>query len=177
MKNLLIVVDMQKDFIDGALKNEEAKKAVSEVIKEIRNPKYDEVIFTFDTHQNDYMNTYEGKNLPIPHCIEKTTGWRLNRSIASEIKNLKKVKKIKKPTFGSEKLVFYCKKYADELEEITLVGVCTDICVLSNAILLRAAFKDLPMYIVEKATAATTPEKQDAAIKILESNQIYCRKD
>ena len=134
MRKLLIVVDMQNDFIDGSLGTKEAQAIVDPVVDYVKNF-YGDVIFTLDTHTDDYLNTQEGKNLPVKHCIQFTPGWNITEKLAKYANWT-----VKKPTFGSTKLVEIIE--AEDFEEIELCGLCTDICVVSNALLLKAHFPE-----------------------------------
>lgn len=169
MKRLLVVVDMQKDFIDGALGTKEACAIVgsaSDYIKKAMNEGV-EVVFTRDTHHEDYMNTQEGKKLPVPHCIKDTDGWE----ICDELKPLAEGKLIfDKPTFGSVKLQEYAAK--EGFDEITLLGLCTDICVVSNAMLVKAALPEAAVRVVSSCSAGVTPESHDNALKTMTMCQI-----
>lgn len=169
MKKTLLVIDMQNDFIDQALGTSEAQEIVDNVIDTIKDRKdrgY-EIIATQDTHQENYLETLEGKNLPVEHCIQGTTGWEF----APGIKELLVDEIVfEKPTFGSEKLIDYLKE--NPSEEIELLGLCTDICVLSNAILLRAAFPNTPVKVIENCTAGVTPELKESALNVMQSCQI-----
>ena len=171
MKKFLIVVDMQKDFIDGALGSKEACAIVSAAVKKIAD--FDGEIFaTYDTHFDDYMDTAEGKKLPVAHCIKGTEGWQLNREISAALKG-KKYTPVEKYTFGSVKLPELIKKAAGNDEfSIELIGLCTDICVVSNTLLLKASFPEAPIAVDEKCCAGVTPEKHDAAIETMKSCQI-----
>ena len=171
MKKFLIVVDMQKDFIDGALGSKEACAIVSAAVKKIAD--FDGEIFaTYDTHFDDYMDTAEGKKLPVAHCIKVTEGWQLNREISAALKG-KKYTPVEKYTFGSVKLPELIKKAAGNDEfSIELIGLCTDICVVSNTLLLKASFPEAPIAVDEKCCAGVTPEKHDAAIETMKSCQI-----
>ena len=173
MKKVLIVVDMQKDFVDGALGTKEAVEIVDDVVKEMKKD-YDKVYLTRDTHQSDYLNTQEGKNLPVEHCIENTDGWQLDKKIEKAVKHLKDYTIINKPSFGSEKLVEEVKAYdaANKIESITLVGLCTDICVVSNALLLKAALPETPMMVIEKCCAGVTPDSHKAALTTMRACQV-----
>ena len=168
--NYLIVVDMQKDFIDGSLGTPEAVAIVPEVKEYIEG--FDgEIIFTRDTHTEDYMNTQEGKNLPVPPCIEGTDGWQ----IASELLPQARGRKIfDKPTFGSMELAQYLKEKADA-EEIILIGLCTDICVISNAFLIKAALPEIKISVVEKCCAGVTPESHERSLEAMKMCQIEIR--
>ena len=144
MIKILVVVDMQNDFIDGVLGTPEAQAIVPKVVDKIKNYPDKEntlLLFTKDTHYANYMDTLEGKNLPVPHCIENTNGWSINKSIASETMNpdflgyssSKIIKsRIYKNTFGSDDLRDFFMKHKDEIGEVEFVGLCTDICVISN---------------------------------------------
>lgn len=171
-ENVLIVVDMQKDFVTGVLGSEEAKKIVPAVVDKVKS--FDgTVIFTRDTHQENYMNTQEGKYLPVPHCIENSEGWQ----IIPELETLCKEKSCEvynKPTFGCVKLAQDMKEKYDSnvIKRIELIGVCTDICVISNAMLLKAFMPELPVYVDASCCAGVTPEKHAAALETMKSCQI-----
>ncbi len=171
LKRFLIVVDMQKDFVDGALGSKEACAIVPAAVRKIEA--FDGEIFaTFDTHFDNYMDTAEGKKLPVPHCIKGTEGWQLNKDIAAALAK-KKYTPVEKLTFGSVDLPKLIKKAAGG-EEFTLelIGLCTDICVISNALLLKASFPEVPIAVDEKCCAGVTPAKHDAAIETMKSCQI-----
>ncbi len=170
--NVLVVVDMQNDFIDGALGTAEAVKIVDRVTEEIRSDSYDQIIATLDTHEKNYMQTLEGKYLPVEHCIKGTEGWQIRREIMDALEN-RDALLIEKPTFGSETLVERIKEM--QPDTITLVGLCTDICVISNALLLRAACRNTEMCVIQDACAGVTPEKHEAALKVMESCQIQVK--
>ena len=171
MKKFLIVVDMQKDFIDGALGTAEAVAIVPAAVKKIEE--FDGEIFaTFDTHFDDYMDTAEGKKLPVPHCIKGTDGWLPDKKIANALKG-QKYTAVEKYTFGSVKLPELIKKAAGTEDFcIELIGLCTDIGVVSNALLLKANFPEVPITVDEKCCAGVTPEKHNAAIETMRSCQI-----
>lgn len=171
MKKFLVVVDMQKDFIDGALGSKEACAIVPAAVKKITD--FDgEIFVTLDTHFDDYLETAEGKKLPVPHCIKDTDGWKLDKAIASALKG-KKYTAVEKYTFGSVKLPELIRKAAGTEEfSIELIGLCTDICVVSNALLLKANFTEVPVSVDEKCCAGVTPQKHDAAIETMKSCQI-----
>ena len=169
MKNILIVVDMQNDFIDGALGTKEAVAIVPKVEDKIRN--FDgEVFFTRDTHENWYLETQEGKNLPVPHCIRGTEGWQIRK----ELDALRKTEPIDKETFGSTDLAadLLALHEDEEIGSITLVGLCTDICVISNALLLKATLPEVPIYVDAACCAGVTPESHENALKAMEACQI-----
>lgn len=171
MKKYLVVVDMQKDFVDGALGTKEACAIVPAAVEKIKG--FDSEIFaTFDTHFDNYMETAEGKKLPVPHCIKGTDGWRLDKYIAAALAE-KSFTQVEKYTFGSVKLPEMIKKAAggDEFT-VELIGLCTDICVISNALLLKASFPEAPIAVDARCCAGVTPEKHNAAIEIMKSCQI-----
>ena len=169
MKNILIVVDMQNDFIDGALGTREAIAIVPKVEEKIREFE-GEVFFTRDTHEACYLETQEGKNLPVPHCIRETEGWQIRR----ELDALRETEPIDKETFGSrelaEKLALLNAK--EEIGSITLVGLCTDICVISNALLIKAYLPEVPISVDAACCAGVTPERLENALKAMEMCQI-----
>ena len=173
MKKLLIVVDMQNDFIDGSLGSPDAQKVVGPVVREIEGD-YDEIILTMDTHGENYLETYEGRHLPVVHCVKGTEGWQINDEVMQAVMSSgKKSTVIEKPVFGSYDLIRHIDEIKDDVESITLVGLCTDICVVSNAMLVRSRYVNTPIYYVEDAMAATSPENQAATIKVMNACQIY----
>lgn len=165
--DLLVIVDMQRDFVDGPLGTDEAKAIVPGIVNLIKN--FDgHKIYTKDTHQTDYLNTQEGLNLPIPHCIEGYNGWE----IVDEIRELigKDDIVIKKPTFGSLELLELIK---DELyENIYFVGVCTGICVISNAILAKTADPETKIHVIADLCACISPESHEHALDAMQRLQI-----
>ena len=166
MKKILIVVDMQNDFIDGALGTAEAVSIVPYVKEVIEN--FDgKVFFTRDTHFDNYMQTEEGKNLPVPHCIKDTHGWQ----IRAELDALRKTEPIDKITFGSTELMDVLRGEG-EIESITFVGLCTDICVISNAMLAKANFPEVPLTVDAKGCAGVTPESHARALEAMKICQI-----
>ena len=171
MKNLLIVVDMQKDFVDGALGTAQAVSIVDSVAKKIDNFDGD-IIVTYDTHGENYMETQEGKKLPVPHCIKGTEGWRLDAKVQAAL-DKKKYKVIEKPTFGSTELMEYIKGNYDPSDiEIQLIGLCTDICVVSNALLFKASFLETKVSVDAKCCAGVTPESHIAALTTMKMCQV-----
>ncbi|MBQ8504494.1 MAG: cysteine hydrolase [Clostridia bacterium] len=160
---VLIVVDMQNDFIDGALGTNEAVKIVPFVKEKIGlyRKNGDTVIFTRDTHEENYMDTVEGKNLPVPHCIRNTEG----REISKEL-DTGDCKIIDKPTFGSTELAEYLKSLTD-IEEIELIGLCTDICVISNTLLIKAAMPETKICVDSSCCAGVTPESHENALNAM----------
>lgn len=171
MKRFLIVVDMQKDFVDGALGTKEAEAIVPAVVKKIAG--FDGEIFaTFDTHFENYMQTAEGKKLPVPHCIKGTDGWLLNDEVATALKK-KGFTAVEKNTFGSVDLPGLIEKAADgEDFAMEVVGLCTDICVVSNALLLKASFPEAPIAVDAACCAGVTPQAHEAALATMKSCQI-----
>jgi nicotinamidase-related amidase len=167
---ILIVVDMQNDFINGTLGTNEAQTIVPNVVEKIKE--WDGPIFvTRDTHSSDYLETREGKYLPVPHCIENTHGWELNEEVAKVLIN-KEVSYINKPTFGSTYLPTVIKDFVDENTTIEIVGLCTDICVISNALLLKANFIETDISVIENCCAGVTPESHQAALTTMKMCQI-----
>ena len=170
MSRFLIVVDMQNDFVSGALGSADAQRIVPYVAEKVRNFS-GTVIFTRDSHGEDYLATQEGKFLPVPHCIRGTAGWE----IISELTELAgKAKIFDKPAFGSPKLAEYLQaENAEEtIEEIELIGVCTDICVVSNGLLLKAALPETLIKVDPKGCAGTSVENHNAALQIMRCCQI-----
>lgn len=167
---VLCVIDMQNDFIDGALGTKEATAIVDNVKNKIELylKNGDTVIFTRDTHSEDYMDTQEGKKLPVPHCIKGTKGWEITELLDTASSVI-----IDKPTFGSYELADYISGLSD-VQEIELVGLCTDICVISNAMLLKAKFTETPIKIDSSCCAGVTPESHNNALAAMKMCQIDC---
>lgn len=171
MKKVLVVVDMQNDFVDGALGTKEAVGIVENVVSKISN--FDGNIFvTLDTHQDNYMDTAEGRKLPVPHCIKMTDGWQLNEKVKTALKD-KRYKTLEKGTFGSTALVDEIRgiKGNDEIE-IEFVGLCTDICVVSNVLLVKAYFPEDRITVDAACCAGVTPESHKAALETMKMCQI-----
>ncbi|MBR4305480.1 MAG: cysteine hydrolase [Ruminiclostridium sp.] len=171
MNNFLVVVDMQKDIVDGALGTAEATAIVPAVAEKIK--KFDgEIIVTYDTHFENYMDTAEGKKLPVPHCIKGTEGWHLDKSVFEALKG-KDYSEVEKLTFGSVDLPAVVRTAAkNEPFSIELVGLCTDICVVSNALILKAAFPEAEISVDAKCCAGVTEENHNAALLTMKSCQI-----
>ena len=169
MKELLIIIDMQNDFITGSLGTPEAVAIVPNVIEKIKNFK-GEVLFTRDTHFSNYLETQEGKNLPIPHCIINTDGWKIQEDIDA----LRKTEPFNKPTFGSTILGIELAKM--NLEEkiciITFIGLCTDICVISNALLTKSFLPEVEIVVDASCCAGVTPESHKNALEAMKMCQI-----
>ena len=166
-KRLLIVVDMQKDFIDGSLGTAEAKAIVPRVASRVREytEAGDEVVFTMDTHFQDYLDTLEGKKLPVSHCQKGTSGWELCGELAGIAG-----RRFEKGTFGSLECMEYAAKGA--YASVELIGLCTDICVISNAMLIKAFNPQLPIQVNASCCAGVTPESHQNALKAMEMCQI-----
>lgn len=173
MKKILIVVDMQKDFVDGSLGTKEAVSIVDNVVNEI-DKGYDLIICTRDTHHENYMETNEGKHLPVVHCVKDSEGWMLDKKVEEAVKGRSNVMLINKPTFGSEHLITVLKDFNEneKIEEITLIGLCTDICVVSNALMVKAAFPEIKVAVKENCCAGVTPETHAAALTTMKMCQI-----
>lgn len=163
MKKTLIVIDMQKDFIDGALGTKEAVAIVENVKKKIAEYQEngDEIIFTRDTHQKDYLNTNEGRYLPVEHCIEGTEGWQIQQGL-----EVPEAIYINKPTFG----YLNWKEY--NLEEVEIIGLCTDICVVSNALIIKATYPEIKVTVDAGCCAGVTPESHTAALTTMKMCQV-----
>lgn len=174
MKHFLIVVDMQKDFVDGALGSAEAVAIVPTVVEKIEG--FDGEIFaTFDTHGADYLETAEGRHLPVPHCIKGTDGWKLDAAVAAALEK-RGYTAVEKNTFGSVDLAGLLREAAaGEAFDLELIGLCTDICVVSNALLLKASFPEAPIAVDAACCAGVTPEKHEAALETMRSCQIELR--
>lgn len=167
-EQVLIVVDMQNDFIDGALGTAEAEEIVDAVARTIREFS-GEVIYTRDTHFEDYLKTQEGRNLPIPHCIKGTEGWQIHERL--EVLRNDGQKVFDKNTFGSVELAEYLKE-KNALKRVVLVGLCTDICVISNALLIKAYLPETEVAVIESCCAGVTPESHQNALRAMKSCQI-----
>ena len=163
MRKTLIVVDMQNDFVDGALGTAEAVAILPSVKKKISEyaGRGDEIIFTRDTHQSDYLQTNEGKHLPVEHCIEGTAGWEIADGLYIEGSEI-----VDKPSFGftgwSER----------EFSEVELIGLCTDICVISNALIIKALYPEIPVRVDPACCAGVTPESHEAALTTMKMCQV-----
>lgn len=164
----LIVVDMQNDFVTGSLGTKEAQAIVPNVKARVESGEFKQIIYTKDSHYSNYLtSTLEGEKLSIEHCIKHTVGWNIIPEL--QVKNIV----VEKNTFGSldlleilEHLVF------EEIDEIEICGLCTDICVVSNALLIRAKFPNLKIVVNANCCAGSTPELHEAALKVMESCQI-----
>ena len=169
MKEYLIVVDMQKDFVDGALGTKEAVAIVPAVVERVKKGEEagECILFTRDTHREEYLDTQEGRNLPVKHCIRGTDGWKIIPELLPHVQEV-----FDKPTFGSRLLGEYLLSKKDEIGKITVIGLCTDICVISNALLIKAFLPEVPIVVEEKCCAGVTPESHENALKAMQSCQI-----
>ena len=171
MRRILIDIDMQNDFTDAALGTKEATAIVENVKNKIRSYPVADVIATMGTHGENYMDTQEGGNLPVVHCVKGTDGWKIRPDIAVL---LTWAKIYEKPTFGSTVLAADMKKLADTEEiELELIGLCTDICVVSNALLLKAFMPEVKISVDADCCSGVTPEKHQAALETMRSCQIH----
>ena len=163
MRKTLIVIDVQNDFIDGALGTKEAQAIVPNVKRKIAEyqDRCDRIIFTRDTHYSDYLETNEGKHLPVEHCIYGTRGWAISDEIDADFCEI-----IDKESFG------YNRWHMDNFEQVELVGLCTDICVVSNALILKALFPEIEITVDASCCAGVTPETHKAALTTMKMCQI-----
>lgn len=172
--NILVVVDMQNDFIDGSLGTPEAEAIVANVVKKIKN--FDgAVVYTQDTHQSDYLNTPEGQHLPIEHCIQGTTGWEISKTVMTALNKKGICFNIKKTTFGDIHYLFdIISRFGTNYNDlnIEIVGLCTDICVISNALILKAQFPAAEITVDASCCAGTSPSNHSAALQVMRACQI-----
>ena len=163
MKKTLIVIDMQNDFIDMALGTKEAAQIVPNVKKKIDEyvKRGDEIIFTRDTHSENYLETSEGKKLPVKHCIKGTKGWEIYEGLYVE-----GAKIIDKPNFG------WPNWHKENLEEVEIVGLCTDICIVSNALIIKTQYPDIPVKVDSLCCAGVTPDSHESALVTMKMCQI-----
>ena len=170
MRKILVVVDMQNDFIDGALGTAEALAIVENVKARIREYDPADVFVTMDTHAPNYLETQEGRNLPVEHCIKGTNGWQIRSDIAALLPDWHIYEK---PTFGSVALANDIAEIAAAEEiEIEVLGLCTDICVVSNALMLKAYMPEVQISVDPSCCAGVTPESHEAALKTMQMCQI-----
>ena len=183
---VLVVIDVQNDFVSGSLGTEEAKAIVPRINDMINSDEYEIKVFTLDTHDSSYLDTLEGENLPIKHCIKGTWGWEP----AFDLSDVKNNQLIEKNQFGTltdiqntimDKMTEYdnTRMWPNKfnVESITIVGLCTDICVISNALILKSDFTDIPIICDASACAGSTPEKHRAALEVMRSCQIQVIND
>ena len=168
MKDYLIVVDMQTDFISGALGTKEAV-AILPRVKSVIADFVGEIIYTRDTHSEDYLDTREGRHLPVKHCVKESNGWQIASGLYKEGSKI-----FDKPTFGSIELMEYLasENEREEIGSVTLIGVCTDICVVSNAMLIKARFPEIEVIVDSSACAGVTPDTHNAALTTMKMCQI-----
>ena len=170
MRKILVVVDMQNDFIDGSLGTSEAVSIVPKVVEKIRQYDPWNIYLTRDTHYENYLESQEGRNLPVVHCVRGTGGWQIRNEVAEAAEGATIVDK---PTFGSVELAGRLMvERAQESLEIEMVGLCTDICVVSNALLFKAAMPEAPITVDASCCAGVTPERHRAALETMKSCQI-----
>ncbi|MBQ4262416.1 MAG: cysteine hydrolase [Ruminococcus sp.] len=171
MKRFLVVVDTQKDFVDGALGSGDAVAIVPSVVEKIKS--FDgEIFVTLDTHFDNYPETAEGKKLPVLHCIKGTDGWQLDKNVASALAD-REYTAVEKPTFGSLELPRLIEAASDGDDfSIEIIGLCTDICVVSNALVLKANFPEMPISVEADCCAGVTPQAHEAALATMRSCQI-----
>ena len=182
--NVLVLVDLQTDFIDGSLGTLEAQTIIPRIVKKINN--YPDksntlVLYTKDTHYDDYLDTLEGSILPIKHCIENTPGWSINKDVERAVKSNRFLSyssdkiinsRVYKNTFGSDDLREFFVKFVDKIESVEFVGLCTDVCVVSNVLMARQALPNTEIYVDKNCCAGTTPDKHEAALEVMKSCQI-----
>lgn len=167
-KHVLAVIDMQNDFIDGALGTKEAEAIVEKVTAQIRDFE-GEVVYTRDTHFEDYLRTQEGAKLPVEHCMKETEGWQIREEVRKAHTGEAKI--FDKPTFGSVELAEYLKDMTD-LESVTIIGLCTDICVISNALVIKAFLPEVTVRVNADCCAGVTPESHRNALEAMKMCQV-----
>ena len=172
MQDILLVVDMQNDFVDGSLGTPEARSIVSKVVEKMREFQ-GPVLFTKDTHQEDYLETQEGRLLPVEHCIRGSQGWE----IVGEVAGAREGRVIEKDTFGARDLpaVLLEMNEADPIRSITLIGLCTDICVISNAMLIKAYLPEVEIIVDASCCAGVTPQSHRVALDAMKVCQVSVR--
>lgn len=170
MRDILIVVDMQKDFIDGALGTAEAVAIVPAVVEKVQNFRGN-VLFTRDTHFENYMDTQEGRKLPVPHCIRDTEGWQICKELQPFAENAPIMDKV---TFGAMELGPFLQEMheEDEISSITFVGLCTDICVISNVMIAKAFLPEVPIIVDAACCAGVTPDSHNTALASMRTCQV-----
>ncbi len=171
MRKVLVVIDMQRDFVDGALGTPEAQQIVEPVMRKIRSYPSGNVYATRDTHTEDYLNTAEGRSLPVTHCVKGSEGWELYPGIRELLEGAVIVDK---PTFGSIELArMLAEENQKEELEVELVGLCTDICVVSNALLFKAYMPEIKISVDPSCCAGVTKESHEAALRTMQMCQIF----
>ena len=169
MKKCIVVVDMQNDFIDGSLGTKEAQEMLPRLVEKLGTETTAELIFTQDTHSDDYLETQEGKKLPVRHCIKPEKGWEIAPALEPFARKAAAI--IEKPTFGSTRLP----EAVGDFDEIELVGLCTDICVISNALLLKAFYPEKMICVDASCCAGVTPQSHENALNAMRMCQIELR--
>lgn len=171
MSKILVVVDMQKDFINGALGSDAAENIVPRVVEIIKNFAGD-IYCTLDTHGEEYLQTQEGEKLPVKHCIKATDGWRIDERVAQAVNG--RAVFVEKPSFGSMELAEMLaeKNKKEAIESIEIVGLCTDICVVSNALIIKATLPEVKIIVDASACAGISQESHEAALKTMQMCQI-----
>ena len=167
MKELLIIVDLQNDFVTGALGTKDAQRAASRIAKKLAKSEKD-LIFTLDTHDDKYLETQEGRNLPIVHCVKGTEGWKLVPEVTPFLNTEKCKAFVEKTAFGGVTLISLVKDY----DSIELVGVCTDICVIANALLLKSFYPEKLISVDKKCCAGSSKKAHNATLEVMKSCQI-----
>ena len=170
MTDILVVVDMQKDFVDGVLGTKEAVAIVSNVASTIREFP-GKVFYTLDTHQENYLETEEGKKLPVVHCVKGTPGWQLDETVKEALLD-KNAIGVEKPTFGSTRLMELLQEIPS-IRSITFLGLCTDICVISNVLLAKANFPEVPIYVNSTSCAGVSPQTHQQALEAMKMCQVH----
>ena len=177
-KKILVIVDMQNDFVTGSLANKEAENVVPRIVEKLQKhgKEYSSILVTLDTHNKNYLGTFEGKNLPVEHCVKGTEGHKIVQDIFDVLQQLKKdkvfVKMFQKGTFVSNKLATYLSVTTDNNCEIEIIGVCTDICVVSNALSIRATLPSTVISVDASCCAGTSVKAHEAALKVMNSCQV-----
>lgn len=166
MKKLLVLIDFQNDFIDGSLGTAEAQTIVPRVVEKLNTYKESERLATQDTHFEDYLTTQEGKNLPVLHCQKGTKGWEIRKEAQVGFKRV-----FEKNIFGSIQLAEYIRD--ERVEQVELIGICTDICVISNAMLIKSFAPEVKIIVDASCCAGVTPESHGAALETMKSCQIH----
>ena len=170
MAKALVIVDMQNDFVDGALGTKEAQEMLPRLVEKLQNlDSNTDIFFTQDTHKENYLETQEGKNLPVVHCIKNTHGWKIVPELQEFTKKAKKI--VEKKSFGSTGLPTLLKPY----EEVEFVGLCTDICVISNALLLKAFYPEQKISVDASCCAGVTPESHLNALAAMKMWQCFIK--
>ncbi|MBR2215955.1 MAG: cysteine hydrolase [Selenomonadaceae bacterium] len=169
MKKCIVVIDMQNDFIDGSLGTKEAQAMLPKLTAKLQKATDADFIFTQDTHEADYLTTQEGRNLPVEHCIKPSHGWEIAAPLAPFVKKAKAI--IEKPAFGSLELI----KAVEGYDEAEIMGLCTDICVISNAMILKAAYPEMKIAVDAACSAGVTPESHVSALAAMKMCQIEIR--